>query len=146
MNERKLVLDIGGEGRYSYAMNLNPSSAKTFGSDRGAPIPRLIHGRADAIPLPDQCVDVIVVERTPLRADSLHEIRRVIRPEGMIILRHTVPPISDPHRIACQLLAGCVSQRKYRRSGRWMQETIFRHRGNQPLDSSNDVRQQSYVS
>lgn len=34
---------------------------------RGKPIPRLILGRAEAIPLPALSVKVILVERTPLR-------------------------------------------------------------------------------
>lgn len=124
-----IVLDIGGEGRHSEAWNLNPSRVRTLGPQRGLPIPNFIPGRAESIPLPNQSVDVIIMERTPLRIEALHEIRRVIRPGGTIILRHALPPIDEPHRTACELLPGCVSQSRYRISGRWMQETVFQCRG-----------------
>lgn len=120
-----VVLDIGGEGRHSEAWNLNPSRVRTLGPRRGLPIPKLIPGRAEAIPLPDQSVAVILVERTPLRTESLLEIDRVIRADGTIVLRHAVPPIDEPHRTACELLRGRVSQRRYLVAGRWMQETMF---------------------
>ena len=58
-------LDIGGEGRYADAWNLNPSAVKTIGPNRGQMIPRRIPGRADVIPLPDHSVDQVIMERTP---------------------------------------------------------------------------------
>ncbi len=120
-----LVLDIGGEGRHDEAWNLNLSPVKTLGPDRGLPIPRLILGRAEAIPLPNRSAYVILVERTPLRVEALREISRVIRVDGTIILRHAIPPILEPHRTACRFLPGRASGRRYRFSGRWMQETVF---------------------
>lgn len=140
------VLDIGGEGRHSEAWNLNPSCVRTLGPRRGLPIPKLIPGRAEAIPLPNQSVDVIIMERTPLRMEAIHEIRRVIRRDGTIILRHALPPIDEPHRTACHLLSGRVSQRRYRVSERWMQETVFQcnERRLIPFDSWND-RDHAYV-
>lgn len=135
-----LVLDIGGEGRHSEAWNLNPSCVRTLGPNRGSPIPKLILGRAEAIPLRNQSVDVILVERTPLRIEAFYEIRRVIRRDGTIILRHAVPPIEEPHRTACQLLPDRVSQHRYRISGRWMQETVFQCKDHRwiPCDSLNE--------
>jgi hypothetical protein len=122
----RIVLDIGGEGRHARAWNLNPSPTKTRGLDRGAPIPRRVAGRAEAIPFPDHSVDVIVVERTPLRAAALSEIRRVIRTDGTIILRHAYPPGFDPHRTARQVLPGRVRQRMIEIAGQRLQETVFR--------------------
>jgi len=97
---KPFVLDIGGEGRHADAWNLNPSSTKTIGPQRGNPIPRHLAGRADAIPLPDASVDEIVVERTPLTAAALREIARVIIPGGHLTLRHAMPPGIDPHAAA----------------------------------------------
>ncbi len=61
-----ITLDIGGEGRHKAAINLNRNRRKTLGAGRGEPIPQLVVGRADAIPLADKSVDYIIVERTPL--------------------------------------------------------------------------------
>lgn len=85
-------LDVGGEGRYLDAWNLNPRATKTLGADAGRPIPNLIRGRAEAIPLPDSSVDLILVERTPLSDRSLREIARIAAPTARIILRHARPP------------------------------------------------------
>lgn len=119
------TLDIGGEGRHQAAWNLNPSPVKTKGADRGRPIPRLILGRAELIPLPDKSVDRLIVERTPLRRRALEEIRRVITPTGLVILRHAVPPDIDPHRLAIQVLAGRAQQRMVQIDGQRVQETVF---------------------
>ena len=120
-----ITLDIGGEGRHHGAWNLNPRRLKTKGVGRGTPIPRLILGRAEAIPLPGESVDRVIVERTPLRRKSLQEIRRVITATGTIILRHTVPPHIDPHRLAIQVLSGRRQQRTVHIDGQWLQKTIF---------------------
>ena len=93
-----IVLDIGGEGKHPEAWNLNPSRIKTFGPDAGEPIPRLICGRADAIPFPEASVARILVERTPLRDSAIFEMLRVIQPRGAIVLRHV--PISGRNRHA----------------------------------------------
>lgn len=123
---RILILDIGGEGRYPDAWNLNPSAVKTLGPDRGQPIPRRIAGRAEAIPLPDKSVDKIIVERSPLRVAALHEIARVIANGGVIILRHAPLPNYDPHAIATRILPGSVNSRIWRLGSHEFQETEFR--------------------
>jgi hypothetical protein len=41
-------------------------------------------GRAQAILLPDNSLDKIIVERTPLQMAALREIQRVIHDEGTI--------------------------------------------------------------
>lgn len=119
------ILDIGGEGRYPDAWNLNPSPVKTIGPERGAAIPNHIPGRADAIPLPDQSVHRIIVERTPLTAAAVRELARVIAPRGEVILRHAVPPGIDPHATAREILAGRASQSASWVGGRLLQETRF---------------------
>ena len=120
-----LVLDIGGEGLHVNAWNLNPSPTKTHGLDRGAPIPRLILGRAEAIPIKNSSFDHIIVERTPLREDSLHEIARVISHPGTIVFRHALPPQLDPHRMAYSIIPGRIEQRELLVAGHRLQQTIF---------------------
>jgi len=119
------ILDIGGEGRHAQAWNLNPSPVRTFGSQRGSAIPRLILGRADQIPLPDGGVELIICERTPLRCKAYLEIKRVVAPNGFILLRHAVPPGIDPHREAYSFLPPRIHQRTITLGRCALQETLF---------------------
>lgn len=133
------MLDVGGEGRHQMAWNLNPSPVKTLGPSRGKPIPRLILGRAEAIPLPDKSVDRLIVERTPLRRRALEEVGRVIRPTGCVILRHAVPPDIDPHRLAIRVLAGRTQQRTVHVSGQRVQETVFLNDEHTPAEDESMI-------
>ena len=119
------LLDIGGEGRYPEAWNLNPRPTRTIGPETGSPIPNWIAGRADAIPLPDSSVTRIVVERTPLNDEAYGEITRIAVTEGRIVLRHVRPPWSDPHRRAARLWGPPIRQRLTTLAGRIVQESEF---------------------
>jgi SAM-dependent methyltransferase len=119
------ILDIGGEGRHHMAWNLNPRPHKTLGPQRGRPIPRLILGRAEAIPLPDASVDHIYLERAPLTRAGLCEIARVIRPGGRVVLRHVAWPGRDRHLLAKQLLCGLFHERHRQLWGRTVQESTI---------------------
>ncbi len=118
-----VVLDIGGEGRHPEAWNLNPSSVRTLGRNRGSLIPKHIRGRAEHIPFADRSVALIIVERTPLRLLALREIARVIASEGTIMLRHARPPRRDPHAYAISIIPGRISQRVIRLNCQMVQET-----------------------
>lgn len=120
-----LVLDIGGEGRHPQAWNLNPRRRKTIGPDRGQPIPRLIIGRGDAIPLADASVDMLIAERVPLRPATLAEMLRVAKPSATIILRHAQVPHHDPHRLAVRMLIGTVRQSTTKIGRQSVQETVI---------------------
>lgn len=120
-----LQLDIGGEGRYPEAWNLNPRTTKTLGANAGQPIPNHIWGRADAIPLPDSCVQMVLVERTPLNDPSLKEIARVAAPTAHIILRHARPPCFDPHQRAVRCWGLPIQQRLTQLGGQTVQESEF---------------------
>ncbi len=122
--DKPLVLDIGGEGRHPAAWNLNPRGLKSFGPEQGTPIPRWIQGRGEAIPLPDASVDLLIVERTPLRPSTLAEMRRVVKPSGVAILRHAVGPLGDPHRLATRELRGQTSKRMTSIGSIVVQETV----------------------
>ena len=130
------TLDIGGEGRHRNAWNLNPSAVRTLGPIRGEPIPRRIPGRAEEIPLPDNSVDCIIMERTPLRRIAIHEIARVIRRDGKITLIHAMPPNIDPHLLPMSIIPGNVTQRRIRIGRQTYQETEF-HLGETPSQPSN---------
>ena len=119
------LLDIGGEGRHADAWNLNPSAVKTFGAERGQPIPRHLSGRADQIPLPDRSVRQIIMERTPLLTAGLREIARVITADGRVTLRHRVVAGRDPHAPAVRLLGGQSCQRTYYLGPHELQETVI---------------------
>lgn len=121
-----LVLDVGGEGRHLQAWNLNPSRWRTFGAERGQPIPRLIQARADAIPLANATVDLVLAERTPLRRAALQELLRITKPTGQIILRHVVTPAGDPHRFAIEVLGRVAGRRTLRLGAHEVQESTFR--------------------
>ena len=85
---KPVVLDIGGEGRYQDAINLNPQNLTTTTGTSGRPIPLWLKGVGQSIPLPDNSVDTVYLENTPLFKDTLKEILRVIRPRGNIHLFH----------------------------------------------------------
>lgn len=119
-----LILDIGGEGRHPTAWNLNPRGLKSFGPEQGTRIPRWIAGRGEQIPLPDNCVDVLIVERTPLRPATLAEMARVVKPSGTAILRHAVGPLGNPHRLATRVLRGRTSARMTSIGKIVVQETV----------------------
>jgi ubiquinone/menaquinone biosynthesis C-methylase UbiE len=125
MLEGPVILDIGGEGRNDGAWNLNPRTHKTVGSERGQPIPRLIQGRGESIPLADRSVDVVIVERTPLRPTTLAEIRRIAKPAAQVILRHAQAHQRDPHVLAVQALPGTVRQGMTVIGGQSYQQTVI---------------------
>jgi ubiquinone/menaquinone biosynthesis C-methylase UbiE len=118
-----ITLDIGGEGRHAGAFNLNRCRHKTLGPERGMPIPRLIVGRADAIPLADGSVGQVIVERTPLSRAALTEIARVVAPGGVVVLTHVPLPNADRHRLARSVLGGHAQRRHVRLAGQWVLET-----------------------
>ena len=123
--ESPFILDIGGEGRHPEAWNLNPRTHRSLAPHRGEPIPRLIRGRGESIPLPERSVDLVIVERTPLRPATLHEIQRVAKPGSFVVLRHAALPWFDPHRIALRMLRGAVRRSTLQISGHTLRETAI---------------------
>jgi ubiquinone/menaquinone biosynthesis C-methylase UbiE len=120
------ILDIGGEGRHPHAWNLNPRTCRTVAPHCGEPIPRLIRGRAENIPLPGHCVDRVIVERVPLRRAALEEIRRVAKSGSFVILRHAAMPWLDPHRLALRVLPGTARRSTLQLGDRTYLQTIIK--------------------
>ena len=106
--QHPVMLDIGGEGRHPEAWNLNPLAKRSLAPHRGQPIARLIQARGENIPLATHSVDLVIVERTPLRPATLREIRRIVKPGAFVLLRHADLPWLDPHRLALRMLLGAV--------------------------------------
>ncbi len=121
------LLDVGGEGRYENAWNLNPRSLKTLGPDKGVAIPRHILGRAECILLPDRSVRQIIMERAPLRRAAVFEMVRVIVPGGTIILRHHAGSGHNPHVIAHQMIDADFSVQQITIGRQELQQTCFRN-------------------
>ena len=122
-------LDIGGEGRHLGFWNLNPRHTKTLGKNKGQPIPRHLAGRADAIPLPAASVSVVVVERTPLTRWAIFEIARVVKKDGIVVLRHVKVSGRDCHALEKSILRGRVRERLTRIGNQQVVETLIRLSG-----------------
>lgn len=125
----RITLDIGGEGRRAGVLNLNRSRYKTLGPNRGQLIPRLIVGRAEAIPFSTGSVRRVIVERTPLNAAALVEIARVVAPDGVVLLAHVPLPEGDRHAAALRALGGRWKRRTARIHGQLVQVTRIRVAG-----------------
>lgn len=122
---RPVILDIGGEGRHPEAWNLNPLAKCSLAPHRGEPIVRLIQARGESIPLATRSVDLVIVERTPLRPATLREIRRIVKPGAFVLLRHADLPWLDPHRIALRMLPGAVRRSLMQIGGQRYRETVI---------------------
>jgi ubiquinone/menaquinone biosynthesis C-methylase UbiE len=120
------IIDVGGEGRHPRAWNLNQRRERSGISRAVGPIPRLILARAEAMPLAAASVDLAIVERTPLQRATLRELDRVVKPAGLILLRHAITPGGDPHRVALAHFAGSIERRVFAHRDYRVQETIIR--------------------
>lgn len=81
-------VDIGGEGRYPGAINVNPMGSTSTTGVAGRPIPDLVLGRGEQLPIASGTVDRVTVESAPLRPGAADEIARVLRPGGTVRLLH----------------------------------------------------------
>ncbi len=79
-------IDIGGEGRYPGAVNVNPSPVTSTTGTAGRPIPNRVAGTGEKLPQANQSADLITVENTPISLGAAGEIARVIKPGGEIRL------------------------------------------------------------
>lgn len=123
------LLDIGGEGRYATALNLNPRAEKTLGPEKGQPIPNRLNGRAEDIPLPDNSVQTVVVERTPVRDEALDEITRVVADGGTMVFRHVVADGINPHQRIRERIEGIVEMEDIELDGQQVQQLVIHRSG-----------------
>jgi SAM-dependent methyltransferase len=83
--------DIGGEGRYAGAINVNPQALTSTTGTPGRPIPSLVVARGERLPFADAIADLVTVENAPLRPGAADEIARVLKPGGTVRLLHPTP-------------------------------------------------------
>ena len=99
------VLDLGsGTGRFSPSLaesfggavyGVEPSAGMRRAAVEGSAHPAVLYleGSADAIPLPDASVDLVLLylvwHHVPDHAAAAAEIRRVLRPGGRVLMRST---------------------------------------------------------
>lgn len=105
------VLDVGcGTGWFAAGLQRARPGVRVVGLDlstgmlqraRSAGASRLVQGDATALPLPDDCVDVVVgrgvLHHLPEPAAALVEWRRVLRPVGAVVLSSEPTPVVEQH-------------------------------------------------
>lgn len=84
--EPTVHIDIGGEGRYPDAINVNPNTTTTTTGTAGRPIQNLVQATSERLPFANQSVDVITLENLQITQTTASEIARVIKPGGKIRL------------------------------------------------------------
>jgi hypothetical protein len=92
----KVHVDVGGEGRYPGAINLNPLADMGWRpeTDTWTKIPNLVKAGSENLPIADHVVDTLTLESAPIRATTPGEIARVLKPGGEVFLLnpdHMVP-------------------------------------------------------
>jgi SAM-dependent methyltransferase len=88
VNNLPVIVDLGGEGRYLDAININPYFLTSTTGEPNRFIPNWVYGLADEVPLSNRTVDLLYLENAPLSIAAMEEILRVIRPRGKIRLSH----------------------------------------------------------
>jgi RHS repeat-associated protein len=106
----KVHIDIGGEGRYRNAINLNPRTTTTTTGESGQPIPNLVQGVGENAPFKNGVADLITVENTPLREGSPSEIARILKPGGEVRLVHPADYAASAHQQVINAVGGTVHQ------------------------------------
>ncbi len=88
-NKNQLIhIDIGGEGKYIDAININPYPLTSTTGEPGRKIPRWVYGKGESIPLPTDSVHKVSLENAPISQATMAEILRVLQPRGEIHLSH----------------------------------------------------------
>jgi hypothetical protein len=111
ISQRRVHIDVGGEGRYRRAVNLNPRREATTTGTPGRRIPRLVQGVGEQLPFRSGIADLLTVENTPLRPGAAAELDRVIRRGGIIVLRHPADYAEIAHRQVIVIVGGSYTQR-----------------------------------
>ena len=101
-------VDVGGEGKYPGAINVNPASEGTYG-----PIPNRVPGTAQSNPLPDEFADLVTAENIPLhQAGAVEGVARLVKPGGTVSVVNPAAfaPTTAAHQTLIALLGGQASQ------------------------------------
>lgn len=123
---RRVIIDIGGEGRYAGAINLNPGRFTTTTGVPGRSIPNLVRGRGEALPFRSNAADTIILENAPIRAQTASEIGRVIRSGGEVRLLHPADVGRGMHQQVIDAVGGTATQTTSQVGGVEMLSTTIR--------------------
>ncbi len=82
----KVHLDIGGEGRYADAINVNPQSLTSTTGVPGQPIPQRVNAFGEKLPFANKTADAVTLESAPIKVGTANEIARVAKPGSTIRL------------------------------------------------------------
>jgi len=107
---KRIVIDIGGEGRHADALNVNPFRVTTTTGAPGRPIPNHVPFDGKRLPFGDRSVDIIHLENSPIRPDTIAEIKRVLRPGGEIRLVGPEDVSASLHQQIADAVGGRVFQ------------------------------------
>jgi hypothetical protein len=102
LNKEKNIpihLDLGGEGRYPDAININPNAYTSTTGEPGEKIPFWVKGRSDDIPISSSSVDKVTIENAPINLNTIDEMLRVLRPRGDIYLSHPKDYAKEAHQL-----------------------------------------------
>ena len=103
-------IDIGGEGRYPKAINVNPGPHQTTTGVWGNPIPNQVKAKGQLLPFSDNSIHAISLENAPITTAIAKEIKRVVKPGGTILLKHHPEYAAGAHTMLINLVNGQVSQ------------------------------------
>jgi hypothetical protein len=103
-------IDIGGEGRYPNAINVNPNTTTSTTGTAGRTIPNHVPGRGERLPFGARNADGISLENAPITAQTGAEIARVIKPGGSIRLVSPSDYAAAAHKRVIDSISGCNVQ------------------------------------
>lgn len=84
----EVIIDIGGEGRYLNAININPQALTSTTGESGRLIPNWIPGFGHSLPFRNRSIDLIYLENAPLTDKVMNEVHRVLKVNGELKLTH----------------------------------------------------------
>ena len=132
LHEGETVLDLGsgggidvllsatrvGPSGFAYGLDMTPDMldlARRNAADAGSTNVEFLEGRMEAIPLPDESIDVVisncVVNLSPDKPTVFAEIHRVLRPGGRIGISDVVTEdrLTDAERFERGSYVGCIA-------------------------------------
>ncbi|WP_305885087.1 RHS repeat-associated core domain-containing protein [Pleionea sp. CnH1-48] len=107
----RVHIDVGGEGRFADAINLNPGTLTTTTGAAGKPIPNLVQGVGNQMPFKSNAADVITLQNAPISNATASEIARVIKSGGKVRLQSPSDYATTAHQRVIDAVGGTARQR-----------------------------------
>lgn len=105
-----ITIDVGGEGRYVGAINLNPMNTTSTTGAPNRPIPNHVEGIGEKMPFRSKVADKIIIEGAPIRPNTPQEIARVVKSGGVIQLLHPSAYATKAHQEVIDATGGTHTQ------------------------------------